>query len=1014
MTLIERIVEQQNLTYAWQKVQNNILEMSGWVDREELWKFEALIERELKYIHDRLLDGEWSPDKMMPLPWPKISKSKDSKNDKMDIRQMFWVSIRDQVAWVAVVNIIGEIIDPLMPEWSIANRLYRPCWYDDPTDYNSDKRGKFRIGPYRHYSGKIYIHWAKSWIRYRRLSYLTWLAMKEGKNFDISTNNCSERLQQEYQDNKNRLKYLDPNYWNKPNDEIFWAKIDFKKFYPELNRNSVIKGIKFGLEESNRINKIEVESFVKLLKKMMKFHWKIPGEWSKEELKSAYFLNKESQNKGIPTGLLVSHFLANVAMLPIDINLQRELDNQSTKTIAHFRYVDDHLILSTDFGELKKWIDNYKKEIKKIGIRINAKKTEPEPLRKRKKYKLKADNDISEECKINPNNPYQLKTQTLDLISAFAQQDFGLLHLDEQEILLRELEHLLKANLDNDEIREDTKQTFAIYRIIKLIIDWQRDWSKIVEDQRNKAKRLHEIQGSYEKNNLEGEKESIIKGLKHDEETLKFPDKKEFCKKVKKIFKDLMDIIRDHPDKKGLWGAAIDFCRSTGHFGCDEICDILKRKERPYKFLRAFIWQKLGDAVIETARADNIYSWEKMFYNEFYKNINQWQEKLSPEKNEDREYFELKAWEYLQNCIKLSKIIKDDSIIQIPFSFNNPILYYWAEQNLVARDSHEPSELLKTNLSKLDKNNEITKILKLRYSELVNDEKELKVIGKEFGLQDISWMFEHPKSSNDTMTLFEWCNWLSKSEERWNENGIYYPHMSEWTALEIVKQVCNKYIKNNNKIAIEAFLKKQVSNKQVSEILPHPANIILPNVWQNTEQDTVIWKTWERLIRDNTIYLEDNITMDIRLNPYWLNKGKTYFNDILLYGCGLLLLGILRRSFNWPSIWNIPGHSCDWRGITKSLFDESPCSTTTMSILVSLLSAKSIESKRIKIGQQLGFDDDTQFDPELIKNMNNLIDRIEKAQKIISDHQIMSFNSSPRQLIPIQLPDIIKRKWFNE
>lgn len=1014
MKLIDKVVDYQNLIYAWQKVRDNILEMAGWADMEELSRYEALLDQELKYIHDQFLKCAWAPDEMMPLPWPKITKTKEGKEIKVGIRQMFWVSVRDQVAWVAIVNVIGEIIDPLMPEWSIANRLYRSCWYDDPQNPDEDKKGKLRIGPYRHYNGKIYRHWTKSWARYRRLSYLTWLSMKKGNNIDNELKSLPEVLQQEFNDSKNSLKYLSENYWKKAkNGRVFWAKLDFEKFYPRLKRKAVIDGVKYGLE-LGQIDQSDIAQLSKLLGKMMDFSWQIP-RWSKNEIKLA-LLNK--RNAGIPTGLLVSHFLANVAMLPIDRRIDDDINKQNPAVIAHFRYVDDHLVLSTDFKKLQQWITEYKNAIRKIGAKLNIDKIKPKSLIPG--YKLKKNEKVTDWA-INPNNPVQLKTQTLDLISAFAEQDFGLLHSDEQDILLKELEHLLKTDLDDEEIRQDTRQTFAIYRIIRLIVDWQRDWSSEVAKQREIASKINDIEQQIKENielangkvrDLNSKKRRILKKLVLLQKNIQFPDIKTHERMIKRIFKDLLDTIKRYPDKKGLWGAAIDFCKSTGYLGCNEICGILNKEERAYKYLRAYIWQKLGNAIMETARTKNnayIYSWEKAVHNKFYRNAPKWINKLKPTTRK-LEYYEANAWHYLQHCVTLGKYISNGRVKHPIFPYSRPDLYFWSEMRLIANYSSQPSELMERYLSRLEISSNITKALKLRYIKFIKTKQEVDLIGKDYGFNDMSWVSPlgiTTTNANNEFSLYEWCSWLQKTEVEWNKAGIYDSRMSEWTALEITKQVCEKYI-SSNIISIDVFT-KGIPDK-LAKILPNPHNVILDkNVWQRSE---ATWLNWGKDIV-NTVKLENNVKTDPLLSNCCGNNQNSSLEHNYLYGCGLLLLGILRRNFDWPSIWNLPGHTRDWKGITKNFIDESPCSTVTMSILITLLMPKSIENKRLGNNSKI-FDDDTKYDPDPIGDIANLIVRINEAQGILEDNQIMSFKNKPRQLIPIQLPDIIKRNWFND
>jgi hypothetical protein len=62
--------------------------------------------------------------------------------------------------------------------------------------------------------------------------------------------------------------------------------------------------------------------------------------------------------KGLPTGLFAAGFLANAAMLPVDKIVDKKLKTE--RTVAHFRFVDDHTILTYEFDKLCEWIEWYK------------------------------------------------------------------------------------------------------------------------------------------------------------------------------------------------------------------------------------------------------------------------------------------------------------------------------------------------------------------------------------------------------------------------------------------------------------------------------------------------------------------------------------------------------------------------------------------------------------------------------------------------------------------------------
>jgi hypothetical protein len=186
MKVIDNIIDRGNLLNAWQKVNRYLLASDTVVDFEQLYKFEGQLDYEFDLIANDIHGANWKPQRMTPIPWPKIKRDNNGKISEK-IRQGFWCPIREQVAWVAVVNIIGHILDAQMPAWVFANRLFRPVWYEDPVDpedRKSEGNKKIKIGPYRSYSEQLYRPWNRSWAMYRRSIYLTWVKMHYGDSFD--------------------------------------------------------------------------------------------------------------------------------------------------------------------------------------------------------------------------------------------------------------------------------------------------------------------------------------------------------------------------------------------------------------------------------------------------------------------------------------------------------------------------------------------------------------------------------------------------------------------------------------------------------------------------------------------------------------------------------------------------------------------------------------------------------------------------------------------------------------
>ncbi|WP_161496631.1 RNA-directed DNA polymerase [Clostridium thermosuccinogenes] len=102
--------------------------------------------------------------------------------------------------------------------------------------------------------------------------------------------------------------------------------------------------------------------------------------WTKEEL-DIVKIGNEKTCKGIPTGLFVAGFLANLALLDIDNRINNLLNND--RRIAHFRFVDDHVFIADSYDKLKAWIKQFEDLLNesRIGVDINYDKIEPEQLR---------------------------------------------------------------------------------------------------------------------------------------------------------------------------------------------------------------------------------------------------------------------------------------------------------------------------------------------------------------------------------------------------------------------------------------------------------------------------------------------------------------------------------------------------------------------------------------------------------------------------------------------------------
>jgi hypothetical protein len=127
MSSLDRLTSRDNLYWAWGKVRRYYRTMDAWSDEVSIAEFESNLEAELANIRRQFVAGRYRISPLRPLPQPKKADSRE----RPQVRQAFWVTVADQVAWIAVVNVIGPSLEAKMPMWSYGNRLYRPAWIEE-------------------------------------------------------------------------------------------------------------------------------------------------------------------------------------------------------------------------------------------------------------------------------------------------------------------------------------------------------------------------------------------------------------------------------------------------------------------------------------------------------------------------------------------------------------------------------------------------------------------------------------------------------------------------------------------------------------------------------------------------------------------------------------------------------------------------------------------------------------------------------------------------------------------
>ena len=682
---IRRITSADNLYWAWSKVRKMFAFGDSWVDLRELARFEGNLNFELESIARDMEDSNYSLTPLKPILYPKKSK----EGHERELRQWFNLAIRDQVAWAAVVNIIGPYLDYEMPAWSYSYRLYRPAWYEQ---HDLEDRKLLKVGYYRNSLGQMYRKFNQSWPLYRRQIFLSAQKMTKPKyhKYTELTEGDVRVLEREGQlkDPRLKLDYLDDNFWKEKADNVYWASFDLRKFFPNISLDIILKNTKRYLAAS------WTQDLDGLLRSLLKFPLDFDGFtinelnliFTQEELEG-FSDNSINYLQGLPTGLFVSGFLSNLSMLHIDnIMASKVKDFQ----VAHFRYVDDHTVLSPDFDALINWIRYYEETLQKqqSSVRIHPEKIEPKAIKQLVVGGSESTHPEDSEniqiakavCKLDPRFPTPLMTKTLALVSAINDVEFELLDEKEQEQLLENLEHLLLVNIPDHELRTDTRISFAASKISRLapirfphysfselyelsheiqqLEEEKNELNQQVKEFKSKSMKLKEVNKSIER------LEKSINKLEKKEDALKTKKANEEKKEKKRTFSLLLKTLDNYPEKIRIWSRLLEFCRNTGYQEVKPIFDklfaIRQEDREAYYYYRTHVLgviSKLFSTSVRVIGQESALMQKKVAGLSFIKAVLASNEMYNLYKDESSKYYEVAAEQVLECVIGMMCIV---------------------------------------------------------------------------------------------------------------------------------------------------------------------------------------------------------------------------------------------------------------------------------------------------------------------------------------------------------------------
>ena len=1068
MTAYDRLLLPENLNYAWLKAKKLYWTADGYIDNGELAEFELDLEHRLIKIRQQFKRGVWRLKRLRPLPRPKKIKDGVPFN-----RQYYHVAVDDQVAWIAVVNAIGPELDQHMPPWSYGNRIYRPAWYEHEEDRNST----LEIGPYRHASGWLYRKFKHSWPLFRRHVALTARTMAHTLTLPADRDELdqAERLAAAVAE-KEGLPYLKAGFWEPPNGtarrtDLYHASIDLRQFYPSLRSEAVLAGLGLaGATDDDRMRK--------LLTDMLRFRID-KSEMPPETLERVEPDFDSVQIRGIPTGLFVAGFLANAAMLPVDTTVNQRILGR--RSLAHFRFVDDHTILAYDFEELCAWIDSYQTLLIQCntGVCVNTEKYDPVSLGEWMGIRTEASveaNVLSEKTRVNRDqkeqaairdtrfngaNPTRLLTKTLGQVSAIAAANVDILDdLDLQE-RLNQLEWLLLADIPAREIRPDTRAAFAAGKIAELAPILVQEPDGLIEAARSleilKANAPKPEQVTRER--VE-EYKTAVEAQRKDLEELQAEHRRDEERHLRRCFDLLLQAFREYPEKARLFYRMHEYCRATGFRGLHQIASWIRdARERGHgvwaDYYAGLSLQILARGVLLAARAwkaEDALRSEKEAAWSYLEDVSQVDIRGFSGPRKDEAWFHaVSRKEFGAALLSVAAVVRqadaDTRLSQglerladkcLSVSFNSSadaweletarrpgVWAHLAECILSVDDSPSPAWERFERLFSFSHvpDHRATR----RYPERLSDAgwDQLLHSEKSTPKTDSGWLrdamdgndgrIEAARSSKKSalrlaarslaipskgwMTLAKWTELVS------DKFSPFDPRRSEWTALEIVRQVVSPII-------------DEPSADQSRLDRLHPNNLLVPESWKTEfacepQMAGISWEAWRQFVQSKPIKLRASAMSVLDYRYFTATQGGRHLNDWerRLVGVGRLLLGLLRLNHHALRIWNVRGNEQIFMLPQTRWFQSLAISSSTLLLIEGCLSGRSAETRAIAFNPGLfGWEDgreanDIEFDPPSLVGPNELLCAIVSAQQVLEVNQLAVGMNQPRQLIPFRISD---------
>jgi hypothetical protein len=271
------------------------------------------------------------------------------------------------------------------------------------------------------------------------------------------------------------------------------------------------------------------------------------------------------------------------------------------------------------------------------------------------------------------------------------------------------------------------------------------------------------------------------------------------------------------------------------------------------------------------------------------------------------------------------------------------------------------------------------------------------------------WLHKYPKieaiRNSEDSNYISLSNWLKQILQISHNDNWIEPRLSEWSMLEIIKQISLAINDINHN-------KHDIFNLTIPESYKvHPSNYLVPTSWLNLEKNGITWDVWKKET-ENPIKIVDaeSLIDDFRYLPLIKFWKTTHYGNFfssneftVIVQLSVLLVQLLSKSFEWPPIANKISFIDQLFSKALKVIEDGPVSSDTRLLLSAIFSKK--DADFFMSSNFFELDDGT-----YMKSLDDFISQINKIQLTLKPGQLTLINHAPRQLTFIDLDKLNKAK----